>query len=92
MINTAEIQRILRGIGWPIKFHDFDPPYNFQDRDISQLIAGTSDGFPTMESQIHCDTGPDPPSKESYSDPPWWNDCRDPPHCEDGIDPPHWTD
>ena len=35
--HTAEINRILKGIGWPIKSHDFDPPYDIPNRDICQL-------------------------------------------------------
>ena len=55
MTHAAEIQRILKGIGWPIKTYDFDPPYDFQDMDVCQLISGTSDGFPEMDSQKKTD-------------------------------------
>jgi hypothetical protein len=90
--HQAEINRILGNIGWPIKFHDFDPPYDIPNCDICQLIAGTEDGFPPMESQTHCNIRPDQLSQESYSDPPHWENHCDPPHCEENIDPPHWSD
>ena len=47
--HKAEIQRILRRIGWPVKTHDFDPPYDLPNYDVCQLIPGTVDGFPSME-------------------------------------------
>jgi hypothetical protein len=90
--HAAEIQRILKGIGWPIKTYDFDPPYDFQDMDVCQLISGTSDGFPEMDSQDYCYNGPDPPLGENNNEPPWWNDFSDPPHCEDNVDLPHEND
>ena len=63
--HAAEIQRILRGIGWSNKSHEFDPPHDLCNWDICQLTAETVDGFPDMEVQVHCDIGPDPPSPES---------------------------
>ena len=93
MTQAAEIQRILKGIGWPIQTHVFDPPCDFQDMDVCQLILGTSDGFPEVDSQdyCYCYNGPDPPSGEN-SEPLWWNNFIDPPHCEDNVDPPHKND
>jgi len=90
--HAAEIHRILRGIGWPIRSHEFDPPYDLPDWNVCQLIPGTVDGFPVMEVQDHCDIGPDPPLQESYSDPPHWENNRDPPHGDDNRDPSHWSD
>ena len=81
--HKEEIQRILSGIGWPFRNHDFDPPYELPNWDVCQLIPETTDGFPVMEVQVHYAIGPDPPSQENYSDPPHW---------EDNIDPPHWSD
>jgi hypothetical protein len=78
--HTAEIHRILSGLGWPLKAHDFDPPHDFCERDICQLILGTVDGFPEMEVQVHCEIGPDPPFEDNCSDPPHWDDSSDPPH------------
>ena len=92
--HQAEINRILRGIGWTIKSHEFDPPYEINEisnRDICQLIQGTEDGFAPMEVQTHCDIGPDPPFQESYN-PPHWENNRDTPHYDDHIDPSHWED
>lgn len=90
--HAAEIQRILQGIGWPINIHTFDPPHDFQDMDICQLIPGTSDGFPEIDYQDYSNNGPDPPSGENNNEPPSWNDFSDPPHCEDNVDPPHEND
>jgi Putative transposase len=89
--HKAEIHRILKGIGWPIKFHEYDPPYDVPNKDICQLIYGTEDGFPMLEVQVHCDEiEPDPHVQESYSDPPHWQGCYDCPHGDENIDPPHW--
>ena len=90
--HTAEINRILKGIGWPIKSHDFDPPYDIPNRDICQLTRDTVDGFPAMEVQVQCDIEPDPPARENCSDPPHWENNSDPPHVEKSGDPPHWND
>jgi Putative transposase len=91
--HTAEINRILKGIGWSIKSHDFDPPYDIPNLDICQLTRDTVDGFPAMEVQVHyCDIEPDPPARENCSDPPHWENNSDPPHVEDSGDPPHWND
>lgn len=83
MTHKAEIQRVLNRLGWPVKTHDFDPPYDLPNWDVCQLIPETADGFPAMEVQVHYIDGPDPSSQESYSDPPHW---------EDNIDSPHWSD
>lgn len=32
--NKAEIYRIIKGIGWPIIFHEFDAPYDLLASDI----------------------------------------------------------
>jgi hypothetical protein len=90
--HKAEIYRILKGIGWPIKSHDFDPPYDLPNADMCQLTRDTVDGFPSMEVQHHCDIEPDPPARENCSDPPHWEYNSDPPHEEDSGDPPHWND
>jgi hypothetical protein len=90
--HQAEINRILRNIGWPIKFHEFDSPYDIPNGDVCQLIRGTEDGFPSIEGETQCDIGPDPPLQESYSDPPYWENNCDPPHWEETIDPPHWSE
>ena len=36
--HSAEIRRILSGIGWPTEIPEFDPPYDLPDRDICQLL------------------------------------------------------
>ncbi|MBA2727897.1 MAG: hypothetical protein H0U49_06980 [Parachlamydiaceae bacterium] len=81
--HNLEIQRILRGIGWPTESPDFDPLYDLMDWDFCQLIPGTQDGFPEMEVQLHWETGPDPPPIEEACDPPHWADHSDPPHWSD---------
>ena len=58
--NSLDIRRILSGIGWPIEIPDFDPPYNFSDKEICQLIPGTADGFPEEAFYFLEDRGPDP--------------------------------
>jgi hypothetical protein len=91
--HQAEIQRILKRLGWTNKSHAFDPPIDFPDRDLCQLIPGTVDGFPIEESQIHhWATIIDPPASENCHDPPRWEVNRDPPHWEDIRDPPHSED
>jgi len=72
--HKMEIHRILNGVGWPIQFNEFDPPQDFPEWEICQLIPGTVDGFP----------------EECYSNPPYWESCSDPPHWESCSDPPHW--
>jgi len=44
--HSAQIWRILRGIGWPTEIPEFDPLYDFADFEICQLVSGTEDGFP----------------------------------------------
>jgi hypothetical protein len=82
VVHAAEIHRILRGLGWSIKTHEFDPPYDLRCDNISQLVPGSDDGFP-VEVQVHCAVAPDPPFQEGYSDPPHWADHADPPHDSD---------
>jgi hypothetical protein len=48
--HTAEIQRILSGIGSPFVVLEFDLPYEFWN--ICQLVSGI-DGFPEIQKQIH---------------------------------------
>jgi len=45
VLHSAEIRRILGGIGWPIEIPDFDPPYDFPVWDSCQLMPGTKNGF-----------------------------------------------
>lgn len=73
--HSAEIRRILSGIGWPCKTYEFDQPQESADitvLEICQLIPWTEDGFP--------ENGPDPPFLECQIDPPHWADDQDPPH------------
>ncbi len=51
---------------------------DFADSDVSQLVAGTVDGFPAMEYD-YSEAGPDPPHPNL---PQWEND----------IDSQHWED
>jgi Putative transposase len=74
--HRAEILRILYGVGWPVQIHAFDPEEDFPDWSMSQLVPGTSDGFPEIENQAY----------QSH----WQESYCDPPHSEfDGIDLPH---
>jgi len=83
--------RILRGAGWPVQFHEFDPPENFSERDICQLIPDTADGFPEIENQElvvlwqgNQDSNTYPLHHRSSSDPPRGHlqeNCYDPPHA-----------
>ena len=74
--HSAEIRRILSGIGWPTEIPEFDPPYDLPDRDICQLLPWTEDGFPPLEGEVQITgkTGPDPPFIDYGSDPPHWED------------------
>ena len=74
--HSADIRRILIGIGWPTDIPEFNPPYTLPDRDICQLLPWTEDGFPPIESQdqIIGIAGPDPPFIDCCSDPPHWED------------------
>ena len=75
--NPQKIWSILKRIGWPTEAPDFDPPFDLNDWSISQLIPGTSDGFPAEEyGHAHS-------YYESHSDPP---------HFKDSVDPPHWEE
>jgi hypothetical protein len=69
------------GIGWPTEAPAFDPPSDFSDLEICQLMP-TLDGFPVEE----------PCRFESDRDPPKYEECIDSPHLEDNVDPPHWVD
>jgi hypothetical protein len=79
--HTAEIRRILCGIGWPAEIPEFDPPYDLPERYICQLLPWTEDGFSPDVAQITAEAGPDPP----------FNDCSaHPPHLDDHSDPSFW--
>jgi hypothetical protein len=79
--DQAKIWNILMGIGWPTEAPAFDPPSDFSDLEICQLMP-TLDGFPI-----------DGPYRfESDRDPPKYEECIDSPHLEDNVDPPHWVD
>ena len=82
VVHAAEIHRIPRGLGWPIKTHEFDPPYDLLSDNLSQLVPVSDDGFP-VEIQVHHAVAPDPPFQKSSSDPPHWDDHADPPHDSD---------
>ena len=75
--HPQKIWSILKRIGWPTETPNFDPPFDLNIWSISQLIPGTSDGFPVEE---FCHT-------QNYfeADP-------DPPQFKDGVDPPHWEE
>src|ERR1700722_16116853 len=70
----------------------FDPPQDFPEWEICQLIPGTVDGFPEegYSNPPHWEGHRDPPHWESCSDPPHWEGCSDPPHWEGCSHPPHW--
>ena len=103
--HHAEILRVLCGIGWPVQSHNFDPPENFHEWHVNQLLSNTVDGFPEMENQesywreedpfIQKKTNTFPLERygENNSDPPHWHlyeSYCDPPHLQgDYIDPPH---
>lgn len=74
--HAAQIRRILSGIGWPTEAPEFDPYAEPESvtYDVCDLVPGTSDGFPEIDEQIHCGTGPDPPHCDEYCDPPHWED------------------
>jgi hypothetical protein len=80
--HSADIRRILSGIGWPTEIPEFDPACDITQWDICQLVPGTQDGFPEDDQQIY-KAGPDPPNEEKYCDPPHWENHSDPPHWED---------
>jgi len=80
--HSSQIWRILRGIGWPTEAPEFDPEYEIVTWNISQLVSGTGDGFPEINSQVHPEIGPDPPWQD-YPDPIYEGYDRDPPHWED---------
>ena len=76
VLHSAEIRRVLSRICWPTGIPEFDPPYDFPDRDICQLLPWTEDGFPPAEAEIQITgkAGPDPPHWDNHSDPPHWED------------------
>lgn len=76
----AKIWRILTGIGWPTEAPELDPPSDFFEWEICQLIPGISDGFPIIDESCRFESGTDPPHAADYIDPP---------HREDSLDPPH---
>jgi hypothetical protein len=80
--DPAEIRRVLSGIGWPTEVPEFDPPYDFAEKDICQLLPWTEDGFSQEETHFQGEGGADP-LMENHCDPPYWEN-----HC----DPPHWED
>ena len=88
--HSAEIRRILGGIGWSVAIPEFTSSYDHADFDVCQLVPGTKDGFSQDETLFQVEEGPDPPFLESHCDPPHWEDNSDPPHWEDNSDPPHW--
>jgi Putative transposase len=79
--NQIKIRQILMGIGWPAEAPAFDPPSDFSDLEICQLMP-TLDGFPIEETSRF----------KSHRDPPKYEERIDSPHLEDNIDPPHWVD
>lgn len=79
--HSSQIWRILKGVGWSTDIPEFDLEYENITWDICQLVPGSGDGFPGMESQVHPEIGPDPPWLEI--DPLCDSDNRDPPHWED---------
>ena len=78
--HSAEIRRILSRIGWPYNIPEFDPPHEFPEREICQLLLCTEDGFLPVEEDFPYSegAGPDPPFGDCGSDPPHWDDYRDP--------------
>ena len=84
----------MYGVGWAIQFNEFDPPQDFPEWEICQLIPGTVDGFPELEVQTLRFMHLNPPLniQEGYSDPPHWDDHSDPPHWDNYSDPPHECD
>ncbi len=81
--HSAQIRRILSGIGWPTAIPEFDPYAEPEPiYDACDLIPGTKDGFLDTLEQVHYHAGPDPPSTEFI----------DPPHCEYECDSPHWEE
>jgi hypothetical protein len=49
--HRIEILRILQDTGWPVEFHEFDPPHLHPEYNESQLLSNTADGFPEIENQ-----------------------------------------
>ena len=79
--DPTKIWQILNGIGWPTEAPTFDPPLDFSDLEICQLMP-TPDGFP-IETICCFESDHDPPNNE---------DVIDSPHPEGIIDPPHWEE
>ena len=80
--HSAEIRRILGGIGWSVAIPEFTSSYDHADFDVCQLVPGTKDGFSQNETLFQVEEGPDPPFLENHCDPPHWEDNSDPPHWE----------
>ena len=80
--HTSAIWRILKGIGLPRDIPEFDPEYDLERYEVSQLVSGTKDGFPEIHAQLHPETGPDPP----------WQDVFDSPYDDGARDLSHWED
>ena len=72
--HPTKIYQILSCFGWPTDKIDFDPPYELQEWNISQLVTGTHDGFPSIEEPCQFETSSDSPHWESGVDPPHWED------------------
>jgi len=80
--HSAQIWRILKGIGLPTDIPEFDSEHEVH-HDICQLLPGAEDGFPEEISHLVLrEIGPDPP----------WQDYADPPHTGCSSDPPFWED
>lgn len=90
--HQAEIYRILKRIGHFIELHEFDPAYDLNCLEFSQLISDSVDGFSVMEEQQEYISGSDPPFFENHKDPPHWEETYDSFHQEQEIDSPHWED
>ena len=70
--HPLDIHRILSKIGWPTEIPEFDPPYDFSELHVCQLIPGTKDGFFDDRALIQGEVGPDPPFIDYSCDPPHW--------------------
>ena len=80
--NPLEIRFILCKIGWPVGVPEFEPPEDFPEIEISQLIPGTEDGFYEESTDFFIESGSDPPFFDECVDPPHWEEDSQSPHCE----------
>jgi hypothetical protein len=83
MVSTKAKGQLQFFACWPCSTPEFDSPHEGMEWDICQLISGTKDGFPEIESQVTPETGetgPDPP--EFTLD---WDFCQLIPNTEDGF-------